>query len=121
VRLRLVHLFTPPHRRSVRVITLSTSPISKLRAADDERRQAKRNNLAYKLTVQAKALADLKIEKAAVEGERRAVDTDLGPVRYLAALLGQADEVVLRWFILVVALLPDLAAVLLLLAATRRR
>jgi hypothetical protein len=34
-RVRLVHLFTPPHRRSVRAITLSTSPISKLRAAND--------------------------------------------------------------------------------------
>jgi len=34
-------------------------------------------------------------------------------------LLGQADEVALRWFILVVALLLDPAAVLLLLAATR--
>jgi len=32
-------------------ITLSTSPISKLRAADDERRQTKRNSLADKLTV----------------------------------------------------------------------
>jgi hypothetical protein len=42
------------------------------------------------------------------------------PVRYPAALLGQADEVVLRWFILVVALLLDRAAVLLLLAAKRR-
>ncbi len=43
------------------------------RAADDERRQAKRNSLAEKLTVETKALADLKIEKAAVEGERRRV------------------------------------------------
>ena len=53
-------------------ITLSTSPISKLRAADDERRQAERNSLADRLAVEAKALADLKIEKAADEGERAA-------------------------------------------------
>jgi hypothetical protein len=46
--------------------------------------------------VEAKTLADLKIEKAVVEGERPAVDADLEPVRYLAALLGEADEVVLR-------------------------
>jgi hypothetical protein len=38
---------------------------------------------------------------------------------YVATL--QADQVVLRWFILVVALLLDPAAVLLLLAATRQR
>jgi hypothetical protein len=75
---------------------LSTSPISKLRAADDERRQAKRNGLADKLPVEAKVLAGLKIEKAVVEGQRPAVNADLGPVRYLAAVLGQADEVVLR-------------------------
>jgi hypothetical protein len=54
-------------------------------------------------------------------GERRTAEADLGPVRYLATLLGQADEVVLRWFILVVALLLDPAAMLLLLAATRIR
>jgi len=42
-------------------------------------------------------------------------------VKYLATLLGQADEVVLRWFILVVALLLDQVAVLLLPAATRRK
>jgi hypothetical protein len=41
-------------------------------------------------------------------------------VKYLAALFGQADEVALRWFILMVALLLDPAAVLLLLTATRR-
>jgi len=93
---------------------------AKLRAADDERRQAKRNSLADKLTVEAKALSDLKIEKAAVEGERRAVEVDLGPVRYLATLLGAGDQDVLRWFILVMAVLLDPAAVLLLLAATRR-
>ncbi len=94
---------------------------AKLRAADDERRQAKRNILATKLEAEGEALAILKVEKAAVEGERRVVDADLGPVRYFATLLGQADEVVLRWFILVVALLLDPAAVLLLLASTRTR
>jgi hypothetical protein len=40
------------------------------------------------------------------------VEGDLGSVRYPATLLGQSDEVVLPWFILVVALDP--AAVLLL-------
>ncbi len=100
---------------------MSASPISKLRAADDERRRTKRNSLADKLTVEAKAFADPKVEKAAVEGERRTVEADLGPVRYLATLLGASDEAVLRYFILVVSLLLDPAAVLLLLAATRKR
>jgi hypothetical protein len=39
---------------------------------------------------------------------------------YLATLLGSTDEQTMRWFILVVALLLDPAAVLLLLAATQR-
>ena len=50
------------------------------------------------------ALADLKIEKAKVDGERKAVEADLGPVRYLATLIGTTDEVAMRYFILVVAL-----------------
>jgi hypothetical protein len=100
---------------------LSTSPISKLCAASDERRQGKRNSLADKLTAEAKALADLKIEKAAVEGERRTVEADLGPVRYLATLIGADNETASRWFVLVVALLLDPAAVLLLIAASVRR
>jgi hypothetical protein len=56
-----------------------------------------------------------------VDGQRRTVEADLGPVRYLASLLGADNETVLRWFILVVALLLDPAAVLLVLVAIRRR
>src|SRR6266436_8601899 len=94
---------------------------ARLRAADDERRQTKRTSLADKLTVEAKALADLKIERAKIDGERRTAEADLGPVRYLASLLGAGDQDVLRYFILVVALLLDPAAVLLLLAAASKR
>jgi hypothetical protein len=65
-------------------------------------------------------LANLKVENAAVYGERKAVEADVRPVRYLATLLGSTDEQTMRWFILVVALLLDPAAVLLLLAATHR-
>ena len=49
------------------------------------------------------ALADLGIEKARVDGERKAVEADLGPVRYLATPIGSTDEQTMRWFILVVA------------------
>jgi hypothetical protein len=55
-----------------------------------------------------------------VAGERRKVEADLGPVRYLATLFGADSESVLRYFILAIALLLDPAAVLLLLAASRR-
>jgi len=63
------------------------------------------------------AIANVRIEKAKVDGDRKVVEADLGPVRYLATLIGTTDEVAMRYFILVVALLLDPAAVLLLLAA----
>jgi len=86
--------------------------------ADQHRRT--RADLVAQSTNEAKTLATLQVDKAAVDGERRKVEADLGPIRYLAALLGANDQDVLRWFILVVALLLDPAAVLLLLAASRR-
>jgi hypothetical protein len=46
---------------------------------------------------------------------------DLGPVRYLATLLGTDSETAVWWFVLLVACLLDPAAVLLLLAATSAR
>ncbi len=63
-------------------------------------------------------LVDLKVEKARIEGDRKTVEADLGPVKYLATLLGTDSESALRVFILVVAMLLDPLAVLLLLAAT---
>ncbi len=79
-----------------------------------------RDRLAHEREAAENALADLRIEKAKVDGERKVVEADLGPVRYLATLIGATDEQTLRWFILVVALLLDPAAVLLLLAAASR-
>jgi hypothetical protein len=67
-----------------------------------------------------KALADLQVAKAAVDGERKAVEADLGPVRYLATLIGSADEATERYLNLIVALPLDPAAVLLLLTVTHR-
>jgi hypothetical protein len=57
------------------------------------------------------------VQKAAVDGERKAVEAD--PVRYLATLLGSTDVQTVRCVILIVVLLLDPAAVLLLLAATQ--
>ena len=79
-----MHLFTRPIVVQFEVIALSTSPICNLRAANGGRSSA---SLADKLTVEAKTLANLKIEKAAVEGERQKVEADLGPVKYLAKYL----------------------------------
>jgi len=51
-----------------------------------KRRQAKRNSLSDNLMVAAKTVADLKIEKTAVDGERRVVEAESRPVQYLATL-----------------------------------
>jgi hypothetical protein len=66
-------------------------------------------------------MPELQVHKASIDGERRIVVADLGPVRYLATLLGADRETALRRFVPVVALLLDSAAVLLLLAASARR
>ncbi len=92
---------------------------SAMALADQQRKT--RSDLAAERIREGKALATLQVEKAAVEGERRKVEADLGPIKYLATLIGAADQDVLRWFILAVAVLLDPAAVLLLLAATRAR
>jgi hypothetical protein len=89
------------------------------RGACDQRRV--RAELVAQRTAEARTLAGLQVERAKADGERQLVEADLGPVRYLAALLGAGDHDVLRYFILVVALLLDPAAVLLLLAAASAR
>jgi hypothetical protein len=87
-------------------------------AADQRKTRA---DLVASRVKEANLLAGLQVEAAAVQGERKTVEADLGPVRYLAQLIGASNDVVMRWFILTVALLLDPAAVLLLLAATAHR
>jgi hypothetical protein len=81
----------------------------------------RRADLEAQRTAAAATLAGLEEQQAAVQGERKQVEADLGPVRYLAALIGATDNDTMRCFILAVALLLDPAAVLLLLAAARAR
>jgi hypothetical protein len=76
-----------------------------------------RTDLVVQRHAAAEKLAELKVQRAAVDDERHAVEADLGSVRYLARLLGAEPEQTMRWFILAVSLLLDPAAVLLLLAA----
>ncbi len=66
----------------------------------------------------ANALAAMQIEAAAVQGERTELAADSGPVRYLAGLIGAADDAAMKFFILAIACMLDPLAVALLLAAT---
>jgi len=86
-----------------------------------ESQRKTRGELVGQRLVEAKTLASLQVEKAQADGERARVEADLGPVRYLATLLGADRETAMRWFILVVACLLDPAAVLLLYAAASTR
>jgi hypothetical protein len=85
--------------------------------ADQSRARA---DLVARRQAAAEKLAEFKVRRAAVDGERRAVEADRGPVKFLATLIGVGDEQTMRAFILIVSLLLDPAAVLLLLAATAR-
>jgi hypothetical protein len=86
-----------------------------------EQQRKTRMELGANRSKEATALSLLKVEAASVQGERKTVEADLGPVRYLATLIGTTDDATMRWFILMVALLLDPAAVVLLLAATCRK
>jgi hypothetical protein len=82
---------------------------------------ARRKDLVAERISAANTLAALQVEAAQVDGDRAAIKADSGPIRYLSALIGADDESVMRWFILLVAVLLDPLAVALLLAATVAR
>ena len=46
-----------------------------------------RAELIAQRTNEAKALAELQVEKVSIDGQRRVVEADMGPIRYLAILL----------------------------------
>ncbi|MFY9839207.1 MAG: hypothetical protein WAK55_22575 [Xanthobacteraceae bacterium] len=83
-----------------------------------ERQTGRRSELVGERARAADALAAIEIEGANVANERNELAANAGPVRYLAALIGQDDEKVMHLFVLAVALLLDPLAVVLLLAAT---
>jgi len=104
---------------AVMTATLKGRAKGAMQIADDQRRN--RADLVREHQRQADMLADMKAEAAGLSAQRRVAAAELGPIRYLATLIGAGDQDILRWFILVVALLLDPAAVLLLLAAASAR
>ena len=61
-------------------------------ALADQQHKA-RVELASQRTTEAKALASLQIEKAAIAAEKATAEADLGPVRYLATLLNPTARI----------------------------
>ena len=93
---------------------------TKMKTEGETYQRRNRAELVAQRTNEAKTLASVQVEKASIDGQRQIADADLGPIRYLAMSIGADAQDVLPYFILVVAALLDPAAVLLLLAATRR-
>ena len=74
---------------------------------------------------EAQALAGLQIEKAKIDAQRRRAEADVGPVRYLAELIGAAatdlERPVRLLTLALVAVLDPLAVALLFAAGTHTR
>jgi hypothetical protein len=71
-------------------VTLSTSPFSELRTADDQRRR--RNSLAYKLTVEAKVLDPSPAEPAAAIPPLRRLNSTAGRLNWWQSLLSGSKK-----------------------------
>jgi uncharacterized membrane protein YecN with MAPEG domain len=94
--------------------------ISAMSLASQERKG--RTELAAGRQKEAQGLAELRVRRAGVDGEGKRLAAEVGPVRYLAQLLGgpEADlEGAVRLLTLTISALFDPLAVLLLIAATR--
>jgi hypothetical protein len=93
-------------------------PIGAMTIADQKRRD--RADIVAARQHEAQALANLRVEKAKTDAERRRAEADVGPVRYLAELIGMPAtdlERSVRLLTLALVAVLDPMAVALLLAA----
>jgi len=88
-----------------------------------DQRRGERADLAATRQRELKTLAGLQIEKAKIDGERKRIEADVGPVRYLAELMGAPatdfERPVRLLTLALVAVLDPLAIALLLAAGAR--
>jgi hypothetical protein len=93
-------------------------PVAAMMIADQKRRD--RVDIVAARQREAQALAGLQIEKAKIDAQRRRAEADIGPVRYLAELIGAPAsdlERPVRLLTLALVVVLDPMAVALLLAA----
>jgi hypothetical protein len=93
-------------------------PLAAMTIADQKRRD--RADIVAERQREGRALASLQIEKAKIEAQRRRAEADVGPVRYLAELIGTPAidlERPVRLLTLALVVVLDPMAVALLLAA----
>jgi hypothetical protein len=98
-------------------------PVGAMTIADQKRRD--RADIVAARQREAQALASLQIEKAKIDAQRRRAEADVGPVRYLAELIGapatDLERPVRLLTLALVAVLDPLAVALLLAAGTHTR
>ena len=98
-------------------------PVAAMTIADQKRRD--RADIVAARQREAQALAGLQIEKARIDAQRRRAETDVGPVRYLAELIGtpatDLERPVRLLTLALVAVLDPMAMALLLAAGTHTR
>jgi hypothetical protein len=85
-----------------------------------DHQQRARSELAAARQREARALADLHAQKARLEAQRRRLAAEVGPIRYLAQLIGGPDadlERAVRLLTLAIVLVLDPLAIALLLAS----
>lgn len=91
--------------------------------ADQKRRE--RADIVAERQRQLPALGSLQIEKAKIDVQRRRAEADVGPLRYLAELMGtpatDLERPVRLLTLALVAVLDPMAVALLLAAGTRMR
>jgi hypothetical protein len=93
-------------------------PVGAMTIADQKRRD--RADIVAARQREAHALANLQIGKARIDAQRRRAEADVGPVRYLAELIGMPStdlERPVRMLTLALVMVLDPMAVVLLLAA----
>jgi len=98
-------------------------PVGAMTISDQKRRD--RADIVAARQREAQALAGLQIEKAKIDAQRRRAEADVGPVRYLAELIGtpatDLDRPVRLLTLALIAVLDPLAVALLLAAGTHTR
>jgi hypothetical protein len=98
-------------------------PLGAMTISDQKRRD--RADIVAARQREAQALAGLQIEKAKIDAQRRRAEADVGPVRYLAELMGipatDLERPVRLLTLALVAVLDPMAIALLLAAGTSTR
>ena len=87
--------------------------------------QAERNRLLKEIDAEQKKITALNEERAPIAAEVRKVDAEVGPIKYIAALIygdnpdANILEKAVRWVIILIVIVFDPLALTLLLAATK--